>query len=148
MWIFQGFFPYRLVDGAPIVLRAQFDLQLANLLSDKRARELLQPQLRRILYVDLFKPSQRVAFRNSVIELRSGSAERKPMSEELAASTLGLTVTAAQRAASLDRIMRTKGLSDPYVALREVPLDYAKMRRHLHPRFHFNPLPGFPIEPW
>jgi hypothetical protein len=76
------------------------------------------------------------------------TTERKPMSERLVASTLGLTVTAAQRAAALDRIMRSRGLTDPYVPLREAPLDYPKLRRHLHPRYHFDPLPGFPIEPW
>ncbi|HEV2969517.1 MAG TPA: hypothetical protein VGY55_05955 [Pirellulales bacterium] len=70
------------------------------------------------------------------------------MSERLAASTLGLTVTAAQRAAALDRIMRTKGITDPFVPLREPPLNYPKLRRHLHPRYNFTPLPGFPIEPW
>jgi site-specific DNA recombinase len=140
--------PYCLCDGASIVLRARFDISLTSLLPNERTRELLRPQVLRTLHVDLFHPPQRVAFRESVLELRRGSAERKPMSEKEAASSLELTITAAQRAAALDRIMLSRGIVDPYVPLREPPLDDPKRRRHLHPRYHFDPLPGFPLEPW
>ena len=57
---------------------------------------------------------------------------------------LGLTVTAAQRAASLQRLMDQLGLTDPYVLIKEPPADYAKLRRHLHPRYCFQPLAGRP----
>jgi hypothetical protein len=55
----------------------------------------------------------------------------------------GITKTAAQYAAGLDRLMGRLGLIDPYVRMAEPPTDYPKMRRHLHPRYRFDPLPGF-----
>ena len=34
------------------------------------------------------------------------------------------------------------GLTDPYVAVTEPPDDYAKLRRHKHKRYRFEPLEG------
>ena len=89
--------------------------------------------------VDLFTPPERVEYRQQALELRKGGTERA------AAECLGITVTAAQRAAGLDRLMQQLNLADPYVPLREPPMDYPKMRRHRHPRYRFDPLPGYPI---
>jgi hypothetical protein len=35
--------------------------------------------------------------------------------------------------------MKRLGLVDPYLPLREPPPDHARMRRHQHPRFRFEP---------
>ena len=77
-----------------------------------------------------------------------------PMSDELdllsktlsedglkVAKELGLTITATQRASKLHRQMQALGLTDPYVEVTEPPSDLKKMRRHLHPRYKFDPLP-------
>jgi site-specific DNA recombinase len=130
--------PYRLCDGKDLVLRATFRLQLANLLPDKRVQEVLRGPLERVLTVDLFKPPQRVEYRERVMALRHEITERAVARE------LGITVTAAQRAAVLDRLMKQLNLADPYLRLVEPPMDYPKMRRHLHSRYHFEPLPGHP----
>jgi site-specific DNA recombinase len=128
--------PFRLLDGQDIGLRAKFHLQLAHLLPDQRLQEALTRPLERVLVIDLFDPPQRVAFRERVMALR----ER--MTERAAARELGITVTAAQRAAKLDRLRKERDMSDPYVLLTEPPADYPKLRRHLHARYHFEPLPG------
>ncbi len=44
--------------------------------------------------------------------------------------------------------MKAAGLEDPYLPLREPPMDYPKVCRHLHDRYSYNPLPGFPVDPW
>jgi len=131
-------FPYRLCDGGHIVLRAKFQLQIANLLPDQRLQEILAKPLERSLTVDLSeKPPQRVEYRQQVMAGR-GEGEN----EDQVARALGITKTAAQRAAALDRLMKRLGFTDPYVRLQEPPTDYSKLRRHLHPRYHFEPLPG------
>jgi hypothetical protein len=42
--------------------------------------------------------------------------------------------------------MRRLGLTDPYVRLTAPPMDYPKLKRHLHRRYRFDPLPGFGTE--
>ena len=37
--------------------------------------------------------------------------------------------------------MQQQGLTDPYVLQLQPPVDHPKLRRHLHPRYHFEPLP-------
>jgi hypothetical protein len=130
-------FPYRCCDGKDLVLRGTARLQLANLLPAQRLRDTLQSPLQRVLNLDLFEAPQRVNHREMVMSLR------REMTEREAAERLGITKTAAQYAAGLDRMMQRLGLTDPYVRLTEPPMDYPKMRRHLHPRFRFDPLPGF-----
>ena len=128
-------FPVRLCIGGLIVLRAQFRLRVSNLLPDRRVQQALQQPLERVLTVDLFDPPQPETFRLRVCELRAGG-----MTQREAADQCGLTVTAAQDAAGLQRRMDTLGLTDPYVAVTEPPDDYGKLRRHLHSRYRFEPL--------
>lgn len=127
-------FPVQLVDGGRVVLRAKFRLQLAGLVPDVAARAALQRPLERILQVDLYDLPQREKYRQQILSLRStGSTERE------AAEKLGITITAAQKAAALQRIMDASGLTDPYVLLTQVPED-SKLRRHKHARYKFEPL--------
>jgi site-specific DNA recombinase len=135
--------PYRLCDGGSIVLRAHLTLDLAPLVPDARALEGRTGILRRELVVDLFDMPQRAAYRERVATLRSqGRTERE------AAAELGLTVAAAQQASALGRLMESLGISHPYVPVAEPPEDQARMRRHKHPRYRFEPLTGYPtLEP-
>jgi site-specific DNA recombinase len=133
-------FPYRSCDGKDFVLRGTARLQLANLLPDQRLRDTLRGPLERVLNLDLFVAPQRIRLREQVMALR------REMTEREAAERLGITKTAAQYAAGLDRLMGRLGLADPYVRMTKPPTDYPKMRRHLHPRFRFDPLPGFGTE--
>jgi site-specific DNA recombinase len=126
-------FPVQLVNGGRIVLRAKFRLQLAALVPDAGARAALQRPLEKILQVDLFSLPQREKYRQQIMEFRSADTERE------AARTLGLTITAAQQAAALQRKMDEMGLSDPYVAVTKVPED-TRLRRHEHARYKFEPL--------
>ncbi len=42
--------------------------------------------------------------------------------------------------------MRQQGVTDPYVRLMAPPGDYGRLRRHLHDRYNFEPLLGYPSE--
>lgn len=128
--------PYRVCDGGGIVLRAHFSVQLANLLPDVRVRDVLQPHLGRNLIVDLFDQVQRVEFREKVVVLRQNHTEKET------ARMLGITVTAAQKAAALHRMMKDSGITDPYVRIFEPPEDLRKLRGHRNSKYEFRPQPG------
>ena len=103
--------------------------------------------LRRELVVDLFDPPQREAYRKRIVELKAqcGSAESptaRPLTEKQIAEQLGITETAVQRSAALERLMRQLCLCDPYLPVTAPPDDFRKLRRHKHPRYCFEPLPG------
>ena len=128
-------YPFRSCDGGHIVLRARFQLNLAPLLAMAEAGGAVASYLQREIEVDLFDPPQRIACREPVMQGRSaGKTERQVASE------LGITNTAAQRAAALSRQMEEAGLTDPYVRVLEPPSDYNRLRRHRHPRYRFEPL--------
>jgi site-specific DNA recombinase len=127
-------FPYRSCDGGGIVLRAKLTLDLTTLVPLSDLGDEAEKVLRHGLIVDLFKPPQRVAFREQVVRLRA-----EGMKEARVAHTLGITVAAAQKAAALHRLMQNQGLVDPYLPITELPGDCTKLKRHLHPRYHFEP---------
>jgi len=130
-------FPYRLCDGGGIVLRARFRLELGNLLPNRQAAAALREPLTRVLTVNLFDSPQREEMRSRIIALRAaGKSERQ------AAVECRITTTAAQRAASLQRMMDIMGITDPYVAILHPPEDCQKRRRHKSPDYRFDPLPG------
>lgn len=133
-------FPYRLCDGGHIVLRACATFTLLSFLSrDVAELHRLQERLTRHLCVDLFEPPQREEYRQRVVQSRlEGNKER------LIATELGITTTAVQRAAALQRLMDTLGIDDPWVPVRQPPDDNGKLCRHLHKRYAFEPLIGYP----
>jgi len=94
----------------------------------------VEQMLSRELVVDLFEPPQREEFCERVVAMR-----QLGMTEKQVAAELGITHTAAQRAAALQRKMNELGITDPYLPLTEPPEDYRKMRRHHHPRYRFEP---------
>ena len=128
-------FPIRLIDGGHVLLRARFRLQLASLAGEAGRLSQVADTLTRVVSVDLFDARQRELHRRQVCELRASG-----MTEKQAAAEIGITHTAAQRAAALQRLMDRLGLDEPYVELDAPPEDYAKLRRHHHPRYIFDPL--------
>lgn len=128
-------FPYQLVDGGKVELRARFKLNLAGMLADERLREVLSGLLEHVIEIDLFRPPQRAALLEEIFELR------KTMTERAVAAKLKLTITATQRAASLRRKMMAQALTDPWIAITEPSDNLGKLKRHKHKRYKFDPLP-------
>lgn len=130
-------FPYRLIDGGAVVLRALLTIDLAPLLGPGRTS--IGEILTHTAVIDLFDPPQRASFRERVIELRvAGLTEREVAVE------LGIMQPAVQHAAALNRAMQKAGITDPYQPLTTPPNGDGKLRRHIHPRYEFRPLPGYP----
>ena len=123
--------PYQLCDGGAMVLCAHLELNLGALVGEKwdTPPELLIVKV----VVDLFDHPQKVKNRAEVIARRASG-----QTEAQVAAALGITITAAQYAAALHRRMVALGVDDPYQPLTAPP---AKgFSRHLHPRYHFEPL--------
>jgi len=129
--------PYRLLDGGAIVLRAHATIDLAPLVGSSVVA--LDDLITRSVTIDLFDAPQRAAFREDVVRLRGTG-----MTERQVAKQLGLTLPPVQRAMSLQRKMIATGLCDPYVLRTSEPEGDGKCRRHLHPRYMFRPLEGYP----
>jgi hypothetical protein len=112
-------------------------VSLAPLLPPAAQSEELAAALCRSLVVDLFQAPQREAYRFPVMQLTSNGLSQHEIAWEL-----DITQTAVQRAAALSRSMDKLGVADPYLPLTAPPDDYAKLRRHKHPRYRFEPLQG------
>lgn len=133
--------PYRLCDGGHPVLRAEVQFNLVSFVTKETSGlSLLGDRLSGEFIADLFVPPQRVAYRDDVMRLTQTTS----LTEREIAARLGVTQPAVQYAKKLTREMQRMGLSDPYVALTEPPVDYAKLKRHKHQRYQFTPLDGFP----
>jgi hypothetical protein len=130
-------FPYQLCDGGRVVLRGKLKIRFTELLVDKRARDVLRRPLERAVIVDLFDSPERAAFRERVVARR-----RAGLTEKQVATELGITITAAQHAAALQRRMEHLNISDPYIPVLDPPNDLRKMRRHRHPDYRFEPIRG------
>ena len=127
--------PFQHCDGGSPVLKAYFELNLANLLPHIPGMEVLSAALRKTMVVDLFDLPQREAFRTEATNLiASGKNQRE------AAKILGITSTAVQRAQALDKKMKELGITDPYIKLNEPPPENSKIKRHKHSRYEFNPV--------
>lgn len=124
----------RLCDGGAIVIRAKFQLHLCSLVPGLNDLTLTREVMTLPLEVDLFEPVQREAFRERVIALRDEGMKQRDI-----AAKLGITQAAVQYSVKLQATMDSLGLQDPYVPVTEAPMDLHRMRRHLHPRFKFEP---------
>lgn len=130
-------FPHQLCDGGAVVLRAHVSLDLVPLF-ENHAWAIDEDKVLRIDFVvDLFERPQRAALMNDVLRLKA-----EGLTERQIAGQLGITQPAVQYAMALYRKMLLMGLSDPYIPLTGPPQDNCKLKRHLNPRYRFEPLDG------
>ncbi|MCA9177996.1 MAG: recombinase family protein [Planctomycetales bacterium] len=131
-------FPIRLCDGGAIYLRSVATFSATSLVP-RTDLEVVKQRLSTTFSVDLFVPPQRELYREQVVQMRG-----QGISERRVAERLRITTTAAQRAASLQREMDRRGIDSPWLPVVAPPNDMLKLRRHLHARYVFSPLQGFP----
>jgi len=133
-------FPYRPRDGGHVVQRAVLSIDLAPLAGD--AEFILDGKLTAEQVVDLFDPPQRIQFLGSIVALKHHAKTEREIAREL-----GITQPVVQRAAALHRKMVESGSDDAYESLLEPPDDDCKRAVHLHHRYEFRPLDGYPQVP-
>lgn len=128
--------PYRLIDGGMISPRSVFQINLSAFEGVALPDSLDSMSVQCL--VDLTMPNQRIMFRERVMELRAGGKTEREV-----AAMLGITHTAAQRAAKLDREVRRRGLVDPWQPVRTAAEAADCYARISNKRYQFEPLPGF-----
>lgn len=131
-------YPFRLLDGGLPVLRARLTLNLLGFLPSSQLPG-AATAFQRELVVDLFDKPQREQFREAVV----AGMQWPGMTYKALAAQLQTHETVAQRAAQLQRLMNSAGVTDPYLPIRTPIEGNAKYSRHRHPRFQFEPLPGY-----
>jgi hypothetical protein len=134
-------YPFRAIDKSRVVARALVTIELAGLLRPVTA-EAAEGLLRQTVWVDLYDPPERVEHLKEVVALRAAGQTQRQV-----AAALGTDQPTVQRAIALHRMMTDGGLSDPYELITAPLADDRKIRRHLHPRYRYEPLPGFPAWP-
>jgi len=135
-------FPVRPVDGGNVVCRAKLTLNMASFVPGAELVSGLREVLQRELTVDLFDTPQRIEYLERYLAI-AAKYPNKSM-KAIAAEDFHITDVAVQNTAALARKMRELGVTDPYEELREPPQDQDKLCRHLHARYRFSPLEGFP----
>ena len=133
--------PFQMFDGGQIVLRAFVEIDLAGFDGLPSLSESAPQQFIRRFIVDLFDLPQREEHRSRVVELR----RQKKAFKEIG-PLLGITGTAAQNAAALQRAMDEAGVSDPYKRVVS-PDECSRIRRHRNQRFQFGTFPDFESPP-
>lgn len=132
-------YPFRLIDGGLPVLRARFMLNLVGFLpTSSRLPEALSA-FQRPMVVDLFDKPQRELIRPAVV----AGMQRPSMTYKALAEQLSEHASVAQRAAQIQRLMDSAGVTDPYLPIRSPIEGNAKYSRHRHRRFRFEPLTGY-----
>ncbi len=134
--------PVRLWTGGRSGPRVTVRLDLATLFPDTRAPAGLEHVLRPTLTVNLFTPPEPEQFRARVVELTAAGWNQRKIAAEVDAHQ-----ATVPRAVALPRAMDARGTTDPYETLRSPPDDDGRWRRHRHPRYQFDPRPGYPMPP-
>lgn len=132
-------YPFRLLDGGLPVLRARLTLNLLGFLPASPRLPGAVTAFQRELVVDLFDKPQREQFREAVV----AGMQLPGMTYKALAAQLQTHETVAQRAAQLQRLMNSAGVTDPYLPIRTPIEGNAKYSRHRHARFQFEPLAGY-----
>ena len=119
-----------------MVVRAEFELQLVNLLPHDLRQALEGAVIKNAewatplkMTVDLFRPSEVPV--NALRAIALYDAGRHTLDQ--IGQELGITLRNAHRAKELGKAMREAGLTDPYIRLTEPPANVAHW--HIDPRY-------------
>lgn len=131
--------PYEMIDGSDIVARAEFTLTLVPLLPPELVDRPEAHLLQRRIVTTVGSVSKSVTHLGEVI-----TRKRRGESHRTIARELGCTKSQVSRSWILAQQMEAQGLTEPFLRLTEMPAETHRLRRLLHPRFQFSPLPGWP----
>jgi site-specific DNA recombinase len=132
--------PYHLIDGGDLVPRVEYKLDLAPLLATELCDHQNSQQFQVSGVITITRLPQRLELFQQAAVLRAEGLTRRQVAERL-----GICLSACARALHIDRLMRERGLTEPFERVTEMQTSMNRLRRHKSPRFRFEPLPGFPI---
>jgi DNA invertase Pin-like site-specific DNA recombinase len=126
--------PFHHFAGGSPVLRGSFTVDLVKFLPTALESHMGEV-LSRALVVDLFDRPQWESFRIPIAELSANGLKQREIAWELQ-----LTQPVVQRSLLVSRRMTGRGLIDPYLPMTGPLEGNGRFRRHLHPRYRFEPL--------
>lgn len=132
--------PYQLIDGGDLVPRVEYTLDLAPLLATELRDLQNSQQFQGSGVITITRLPQRLEFFQQAALLRTEGLTRSQT-----AKRLGISLSACANALRIDRLMRERGLTEPFERMTEPRASMTRLRRHRSERFRFEPLPGFPI---
>ncbi len=130
----------RMVDDGRLYPRAELVFDLSGVTPDASRAPAYAALLRRPVTVDLFTPPLRERIRVDAVRLREQGLALKKIPPLLAVPA---SWTVVRQALAVDQMMREQGLESPFVPVVEMPID-SFYRRWKHPRYRFEPRPGYP----
>lgn len=136
----------RLCDGGHLLPRARVKLDLTGHIEDAQFVPELNETFCKVVTIDLFeKPPQRERIRCDAVNMAAAGMTQRAISRSLKDESPKLPVV--QEALALDRQLREKQMTSPYVVVSEPPSDYRKLRRHRNPKYRFEPLEEYQRPP-
>jgi site-specific DNA recombinase len=129
----------RLFDGGHLFPRARVLLDFSGIVPKLQSVFQGNSPVMKEVEIDLFVPPDRERIRSDVLRLSGQGHDQRAI-----ARALKVTQAGVHDAMCFDRAMRAAGLATPYVFVTGPPTDYNRLRRHKHPRYHFDPLPSYP----
>jgi hypothetical protein len=130
----------RMVDNGRLYPRANLVFDLSGVTPDAARAQDYAALLRRPVTVDLFVPPLRERIRVAAVHLREQGMALKKIPPHLPETA---SWTVVRQALEVNRLMRELGLTSPYLLVTEMPAD-SFYRRWKHPRYRFEPRPGYP----
>lgn len=127
----------QLLDGGPLLPRAHVTLDFCGIVPGARSGS-----IERSFDIDLFTPPKREIIRPRVMAMNRPGTTTSAIAAECGVSPLRV-----QEAVLLATMMAEQGRASPYVVVTEPPSKAGRLSRHLHPRYRFEPLPGYPFPP-
>ena len=129
--------PCQQFGSGKVVLRAEFTLQLVQLIPANVRLHLLKPEssssetstvLRRKIVLDLFKPSKAPLHAMRALELYQKDPTNKPATLDQIAAQLGLAKHTAHLALKMGKQLQAAGRTDPFEPLTECPENPARWK--------------------
>jgi hypothetical protein len=136
-------FLVQLIDGGAPLPMAKIKLNLCGHLPDHAHVPGLADLVSCEKIVPLFEhPPKHELIRAQVVEMRSSTEKLsiKKIASRIAPATSAKVVGDALK---LQQRMQDLGVASPYRTLHEPPANFPKLRRHLNPRYRFEPLQGY-----
>lgn len=125
--------PCRICDIDGIFGRALIKMNLAALLPSDTPQSTL-PAMTVEFCIPLFDEPQRVRHLGTIREfVRAGLTQRQMGAQ------VGMFQSAVQATLQLIQVMDAEQLTDPYIDLLDPPKNSKRFKRHLHPRYRFEP---------
>jgi len=135
-------YPFRLLDGGHIVLRAQFTLNLSPLVKGVGQCAEVASRLSQLVTTKLYNDPDREKHRLAVVDAMHRLGNQHRVADELR-----IPQAVVSKSVRLQQQMDERGTTDAYGLVTAPPADYNRVRLYRHKRYRFSPDTNCPSAP-